>query len=97
PVRTGPQLSRLCANIASRFGLDSKSVWVPLGASMDHIPFAAHGYEAVTLSTAGWDIPFRSIHTKHDTPDALDISSLEHCYAVCRELADAVGLYGTAD
>ncbi len=90
PVKTGPQLARLCNDIASRFGIDSRNHWLPTGAAMDHIPFAAHGYQSVTLSTASWDRAFRAMHTRRDTADLLDIAAIEHCYAVCREIVEAM-------
>jgi hypothetical protein len=90
PVKTGPQVAQLCRSVAERFGLDIKNNWLPTGAAMDHIPFAAHGYQSVTLSTAGWDAAFRAMHTKRDTIEKLDVTSLEYCFAICQELVDSI-------
>ena len=90
PVKTGPQVAQLCHDVAARFGIESKSNWLPVGAGMDHIPFAVHGYHSVTLSTAGWNPAFRAMHTKRDTIEKLDVTSLEYCFAVCQEIVDSI-------
>jgi hypothetical protein len=90
PVRTGVLVSDLCCKVAARFGLEARSNWVVSGVSMDHIPFAAHGYQSVTLSTAGWNKAFRSMHTTHDVPENLDVPTLELCYAVALEVVDSL-------
>lgn len=90
PARTAGLLSKLCLRIAERFGLPARRHWIPTGAAMDHVPFAAHGYQAVTLSTAGWNSAFRSMHTRKDTADNLSLDALEHCYAIGRELVDSI-------
>jgi hypothetical protein len=90
PVKTGPQVARLVHDVAARFGIESKSNWLPVGAGMDHIPFSAHGYHSVTLSTAGWNPAFRAMHTRRDTLEKLDVTSLEYCFAVCQEIVDSI-------
>lgn len=90
PVRTGPLVADLCIAIAQRFGIESRHNWLAMGAGMDHVPFASHGYQTVTLSTASFDKAFRAMHTKHDTADHLSIQSLERCYAVCQEIIDSI-------
>lgn len=90
PVKTGALVGNLCREVARRFGLETKSVWLPTGALMDHIPFASHGYQTVTISTAGWNKAFRSMHTKGDTPGHLDVATLEYCYALCQEIVDSM-------
>jgi hypothetical protein len=90
PSRTGVLVADLCRRVCDRFGLEARSVWTPAGAALDHIPFAAHGYQAVTLSTAGWNKAFRSAHTRHDTPEHLDVATLELCFAVAQEVVDSI-------
>jgi hypothetical protein len=92
PTRTGVLVSNLCVQIAHRFGIDAQTNWLPTGAAMDHIPFAAHGYQSVTLSTAGWNKTFRAMHTRHDTVDHLDLASLEYCYAIGQEIVESIPL-----
>lgn len=90
PVRTGGLVAQLCLRIAERFGIPARSRWIPTGAAVDHIPFSAHGYQTVTLSTAGWSRAFRAMHTVEDVPDNLSVDALEQCYAVVRELVDSI-------
>ncbi len=90
PARTAGLLSKLCLRIAERFGLPARRHWIPTGAAMDHVPFAAHGYQAVTISTAGWNEAFRSMHTPGDTADKLSLDALEQCFAIGRELVDSI-------
>jgi hypothetical protein len=90
PVRSGPLVADLCREVSRRFGLDVSMNWLPTGAGMDHVPFAAHGYQSVTLSTAGWNAAFLAMHTRRDTPERLDVQTLEHAFAVCQEIVDSI-------
>jgi hypothetical protein len=52
----------------------------PIGALMDHAPFADHGFEAISLATAGraaW-----SVHTRHDTVNKFHSSGFERAGCV---------------
>ena len=56
----------------------------PIGALMDHAPFAHHGFEAISLATAGraaWNI-----HTRRDTVEQLHLSGFERAGSVALEL-----------
>ncbi len=56
----------------------------PIGALMDHAPFAHHGYEAISLATTGraaW-----SVHTRRDTVDKLHPRGFERAGRVALEL-----------
>ena len=97
PVKTGALVSHLCQQIALRFGIEAETNWLPTGAAMDHIPFAAHGYQSVTLSSAGWNKAFRAMHTKNDDVEHLDVASLEFCYAIGQEIVDSIPLVGKQD
>ncbi len=90
PVKTGPLLSNLAVEIAGRFGIEARRNWLPAGASLDHVPFAGHGYQAITLGTSGWNLAYRAVHTARDVADNLDLSSLEQCYAVCQEIVESI-------
>lgn len=90
PVKTGVLVSNLCKEVANRFAVPVKTNWMVMGAGMDHIPFAAHGYQSVTLSTAGWNRAFRAMHTRKDVVANLDLSTLEFSYAVCQEIVDSI-------
>lgn len=90
PTRSGALVTDLCLRISERFGMEARPAWLPTGASADHLPFAMRGYQAVTLSTAGWDAATRTIHTTRDTEEVLDAGALEECYAVCLEVLDSI-------
>jgi hypothetical protein len=56
----------------------------PIGALMDHEPFAHHGFDAISLATAGsaaW-----SVHTRRDTFDKLHPNGFEQAGRVTLEL-----------
>lgn len=90
PVKTGRLVSELCVKIGERFGIKTKRNWMPAGAAMDHIPFASHGYQTVTLSTAKLQKTFHTMHTKRDVVDNISVSALEHCYAIAQEIVDSI-------
>jgi hypothetical protein len=90
PKKTGLLVSHLCLQIANRFGIDARTNWLPTGAAMDHIPFAAHGYQSVTLSSAGWNKTFRAMHTRNDVAANLDVAMLECCYAIGQEIVESI-------
>ena len=94
PVKTGVLVSHLCRQIANRFGIDAVTNWLPTGAAMDHIPFSAHGYQSVTLSSAGWNKTFRAMHTRNDVAGNLDVASLECCYAIGQEIVESIPYAG---
>ena len=90
PRHTGLLVSTTLKAIGDRFGIAVKNNWILTGAAMDHIPFAAHGYQTVTVSTAGFHKAFRSMHTAHDVAENLSLTSIEHCYAIAQEFVDSI-------
>lgn len=90
PARTGKLLSTLCMRIGNKFGIPIRRHWLPSGAAMDHIPFAYHGYQSVTLSSAALDAAFKSMHTHSDTVDHLSVAALEYCYAIGQEIIESI-------
>jgi len=70
----------------SRFGL--------AGVLFDHIPFAQHGFDAVTLVTIGK--ASLSVHTAEDTADKLDVRGFAQAGQVALEVAEKLAKSGAA-
>jgi len=62
PVRTGRALNKAIGETAREMGIDISSIYIPVGAGADHMPWVKHGFEATSLVSAA-----ASIHSSRDT------------------------------
>ncbi|MBI3241841.1 MAG: M28 family peptidase [Chloroflexi bacterium] len=70
----------------------SRFAWV--GVLFDHIPFAQHGFDAVTLVTLGK--ASLSVHTAGDTADKLNVRGFAQAGQVALEVAEKLAKSGVA-
>jgi len=61
-----------------------------IGALFDHIPFAQHGLDAVSLITVGR--ASRSIHTRHDTIEHLHVRGFEQAGQVALQIIEHLAI-----
>jgi len=78
PLRTAGRLVGLVTEAAREARLPLVRKYLPLGAGMDHMPIAFHGFQAVSIAGA-WLHPavFRT-HSRRDTPDGLSLRALQN-------------------
>jgi hypothetical protein len=58
----------------------------PVGALMDHVPFAHHGFDAISLATSGQAV--WSVHTRGDTVEKLNTKGFEQAGRVALKLIE---------
>jgi len=72
PKRTSKYVYKILKRIAEKRGLKTKEGWLPFGAALDHIPFAAKGHESLTVHLSSSKDAF-FVHTHRDTPDKVNL------------------------
>lgn len=80
-VSLGGWIREICSELGYSLGR-----FPPIGALMDHAPFAHHGFDAISLATAGkaaW-----SVHTAHDTIEKLHPRGFERAGRVALRLIE---------
>jgi len=86
PVVTARRLSRATRKAAERCGVELHQMPLIMGALWDHVVWASHGYEALTLSMGGWERSTFLIHSEHDKMENVNGYALEKSLRLCLEL-----------
>ncbi len=84
--KTGGRLEAVMKKVAKDAGLDLRVVYHPLLPGLDHVPVAAAGYRAVTLTSSDTSLSTFSIHTPYDRPENVDPEALRDAYRLIRGL-----------
>ena len=82
------RLTGLIKQIVNERRLPLSRFWLA-GVLFDHVPFAQHGFDAVTLVTLGK--ASLSVHTAEDTADKLHVRGFEQAGLVALEVAEKLG------
>ena len=82
------RLTGLIKQIVNERRLPLSRFWLA-GVLFDHVPFAQHGFDAVTLVTLGK--ASLSVHTAEDTADKLHVRGFEQAGLVALEVAERLG------
>ncbi|MGV8122465.1 MAG: M28 family metallopeptidase [Candidatus Xenobiia bacterium LiM19] len=90
PVITARRLSRVTREAAETCRVDLHRVPFIMGALWDHVVWASHGYEALTLSMGGWEKSTFLIHSEHDTLENVNGHALEKSLRLCLELVKTI-------
>lgn len=90
PVTTARKLSTLSGKAASRCGVKLHNMPLIMGALWDHVVWASHGYEALTLSMGGWEKSTFLIHGELDRAENVNGHSLNTTLRLCLEIVKAV-------
>lgn len=85
PRRTSREVYKLIKKVGEKNGLRVKEGWLPLGAGLDHIPFATRGYESITIHLSSLKDAF-FVHTPKDTPEEVDVNQVMKVSEVLYEI-----------
>ncbi len=90
PVITARVLSRVTREAAETCGVELHHVPFIMGALWDHVVWASHGYEALTLSMGGWEKSTFLIHGEQDKAENVNGHALEKSLLLCLELVKTI-------
>lgn len=90
PVFTARKLSSLSRKAAAVCGVRLHNMPLIMGALWDHVVWASHGYEALTLSMGGWERSTFLIHGELDRAENVNGQSLDTTLILCLEIVKAV-------
>jgi len=73
PRYTSRKLNELSKKVAREMGLEIKSIYLPVGAAADHMPWVKHGIEATGFVSAA-----TFIHSSRDSIEKINIDGLKN-------------------
>ncbi len=90
-VITSHSMGRKIKETARNRGIVLHRLPLILGALWDHVVWASHGYEAVTLSMGGWEKATFLIHSRRDTIEHINPAGLAKTHELCRSFVEQSG------
>ncbi len=91
PARSPGRLVNVLREACDELGIPARRYSLP-GALFDHMPFAQHGFDAVSLTAIGRATRF--VHTANDSADKLDARGFEQAGRVALRVMERLGNAG---
>lgn len=86
PAVTSAKLGKRIRTLAASRGLALHRIPLITGALWDHVVWAAHGYESLTLSMGGWEKATLQIHSALDSWEHINPRGLTATWELCRDI-----------